>query len=208
MAASVRHLRITKGFTLLEVMLSLLLIGIAAGYVVFNVLGESHTDQLEKQARRLQVIVEMASDYAILNQQQLGIRFEEKDNQYYFVYLDNENEWQQFEDSKVFAAHSIPEPFTFELNIDDLPWDAEDSLFEGTLFDETLSVSEDGVEIGNEEDKKLPPPQILIMSSGDITPFTLSLVFDGDRQNDPVFFALLNQDVPPLDVQGPLEAPL
>ena len=62
------------GFTLLEVMLVLLLMGLAAGYVMFNAFGASKSDLLKSQAQRLQVIVDMASDFAVLNQQQLGVR--------------------------------------------------------------------------------------------------------------------------------------
>ena len=76
------------GFTLLEVMLVLLLMGLAAGYVMFNAFGASKSDLLKSQAQRLQVIVDMASDFAVLNQQQLGVRFEADKNEYYFVYLD------------------------------------------------------------------------------------------------------------------------
>ncbi|TAP42203.1 type II secretion system minor pseudopilin GspH [Alteromonas sp. KUL49] len=194
-----------RGFTLLEIMLVLLLIGIAAGYVMYNAFGVSQSDLLKNQAKRLQVIVTMASDFAVLNQQQLGIRFEQKDASYYFVQLDEENEWQRISGEKIFEPHELPEQFTFELNIDDLPWEVEDRLFDRDLFDESLSVSEDGVEIGNEEEKKLPPPQILIMSSGEVTPFSLNFVFEGDVQEFPVYFALINKDAPPLELLGPLE---
>ncbi len=198
----------SKGFTLLEVMLVLLLMGIAAGYVVYNAFGVSQSDQLKNQAKRLQVIVTMASDFAVLNQQQLGIRFEKQDASYYFVYLDEESdEWQKISGDKIFEPHKLPEQFAFELNVDDLPWELEESLFDRELFDESLSVSEDGVDIGNEEEKKLPPPQILIMSSGEVTPFSLNFVFEGDDQEFPVYFALNNKDVPPLELLGPLEAP-
>ena len=66
-----------RGFTLLEVMLVLLLMGLAAGYVMFNAFGASQSDLLKAQAKRVQVIVDMASDFAVLNQQQLGLRIED-----------------------------------------------------------------------------------------------------------------------------------
>jgi len=185
----------------------LLLMGLTAGYVMFNAFGASQADLLKSQAQRLQVIVEMASDYAVLNQQQLGIRFEEKDNQYYFVYLDENDEWQRIEDEKIYAPYTLPDTFSFTLNIDDLPWDTEDQLFDRELFDETLSVSDDGVEIGNEEEKKQLPPQILIMSSGEITPFSLSFNYEGDFNEEPVYFSLANKEYPPLELTGPLERP-
>lgn len=195
------------GFTLLEVMLVLLLIGLAAGFVMFNAFGASKSDLLKSQAQRLQVIVDMASDFAVLNQQQLGVRFEQQKNEYYFVYLDDEDEWQRIEEG-IYSTYTLPEPFTYELNLDDLPWDVEDRLFDRELFDENLSVSDAGVEIGNEEEKKLPPPQILIMSSGEITPFVLSFNYEGDDGEEPVYYSLQNQELPPLSLEGPLESPL
>ncbi len=198
----------SAGFTLLEVMLVLLLIGLSAGYVMFNAFGASQADLLKDQAQRMQVIVDMASDYAVLNQQQLGVRIEENDNAYYFVYLDENDKWQRVEDENIYATHTLPEQFSMSLNLDDLPWDVEDRLFDRELFDENLSVSEDGVEIGNEEEEQLPPPQILIMSSGEITPFTLSFNYEGERGEMPVYFSLQNQDLPPLALEGPLDRPL
>ena len=195
------------GFTLLEVMLVLLLIGLATGFVMFNAFGASKSDLLKSQAQRLQVIVDMASDFAVLNQQQLGVRFEQQKNEYYFVYLDDEDEWQRIEED-IYSTYTLPEPFTYELNLDDLPWDVEDRLFDRELFDENLSVSDAGVEIGNEEEKKLPPPQILIMSSGEITPFVLSFNYEGDDGEEPVYYSLQNQELPPLTLEGPLESPL
>lgn len=203
-----RTQHLSTGFTLLEVMLVLLLIGLSAGYVIFNAFGASQSDLLKDQAQRMQVIVDMASDYAVLNQQQLGIRIEEDDNAYYFVYLDENDKWQRVEDENIYATHTLPEQFSMSLNLDDLPWDVEDRLFDRELFDENLSVSEDGVEIGNEEEEQLPPPQILIMSSGEITPFTLSFNYEGERGEMPVYFSLQNQDLPPLALEGPLERPL
>jgi general secretion pathway protein H len=189
-------------------MVVLLLIGLAAGYVMYNAFGSSQVDLLKSQAQRVQVLVDMASDFAVLNQRQLGIRFEHDDNEYYFVYLDDEDKWQRLEDEEMYATHTVPEPFTFTLNLDDLPWAQEDRLFDRELFDEELSVSEEGVEIGNEEDKQLPPPQVLIMSSGEITPFTLSFNFEGSFDEDPVYFSVQNQELPPLVLEGPLEQPL
>ena len=115
---------------------------------------------------------------------------------------------QRIEGEKTYEPYTLPEPFTFTLNLDDLPWDVEDRLFDRELFDENLSVSDEGVEIGNEEEKKLPPPQVLIMSSGEITPFTLSFNYEGDDGDNPVYYSLQNQDLPPLVLEGPLERPL
>ena len=199
---SYRH----SGFTLLEIMIVLLLMGLAAGYVLFNAFSVSQSDRLKEQVQRLQVVFAMASDFAILNQQQLGLYIDEKKSQYHFVFLDEEQQWQLIEGNPLFVEQQLPELFSVELELEDLPWEQEDSLFDAGIFDESLSVSEDGVEIG-EEDKPPPPPQILLLSSGDITPFSLLFRYEPEFDDDePAYFRLNGQDTVPLQRIGPMRS--
>jgi len=206
-----RHRLFTKhaGFTLLEVMLVLLIMGLATGAVVLSYSGENGQDLLKKQTQRLQVVFNMASDYAVLNQRQLGLRVEDKDNTYYFMYLDEQQEWQKLELDNTFAEHTLPDLFSFELSLTDLPWETEDSLFSSGVFDEELSVSNDGVEIGNDDDeKKLDPPQVFIFSSGEITPFSITFAYEPEFSNElPTYFRINGQDSTPLTTEGPLDEP-
>lgn len=197
--------RAQGGFTLLEVMLVLLLMGLTAGYVVFNAFGSDPSEQLEREVRRLQVVIDMASDFAVLNQQQLGIYFDTEARSYTFMQLDEEDNWLPIEGNKVYEPVTLSEPFYFTLALDDLPWQTENSLFDRELFDATLSVNDKEMNIG-EEAPPPPPPQILILSSGEITPFSLTFYFEPDFSNDlPAYFLLNNHDMPPLEVVGPLE---
>jgi general secretion pathway protein H len=206
---TIRRTPFTKyaGFTLIEVMVVLLIMGLATGAVMLSYTGESAQDLLKKQTQRLQVVFNMASDYAVLNQRQLGLRVENDDANYYFMYLDEEQEWQKLELDKTFAENQLPELFSLELSLTDLPWNTEDSLFSSDAFDEELSVSNDRVEIGNEEKKKLDPPQVFIFSSGEITPFSITLGYEPEFSNElPVYFRINGQDSIPLTIEGPLDA--
>ncbi len=197
---------ISKGFTLLEVMLVLMLMGLVVGTVVMNIGTRDHSEVLERQARRFQVVVNMASDQAILTQSQYGIYVE--DNQYSFAMLDDDQRWQPMEDDDLFTAIEIEEPYAIEIQLDGLPWEVEEQLFDAKLFDEELSVSDDGVDIGDEEEKEPPPPQVFISSSGDITPFSLIFKYEpefGDERA--VYFRVNAEDLPPLTVSEPLELP-
>lgn len=197
--------RHAQGFTLLEVMLVLLLMGLIVSTVTFTALGKSAEQKLEEQAQRFAVVVNMASDFAVLNQQELGLRIEE--GSYYFVRLDEEQKWQRIEQDKVFEQRELEENVTLALELDDLPWQEEESLFDQDLFDETLSVSEDEVVIG-EEEEKLPPPQVLLLSSGEITPFSLTFQFEPSFGNEePVAFRVDAVDMPPLQVSEALDHP-
>ncbi len=100
------------GFTLLEVMLVLLIMGLATGAVVLSYNGENGRDILKKQTQRFQVVFNMASDYAVLNQRQLGLRVEDDNNSYFFMYLDETQKWQKLEFDNTFAEHQLPELFS------------------------------------------------------------------------------------------------
>lgn len=198
--------RIQRGFTLLEVMLVLVIMGLLAGTVVFNISGQSGQDRLKQQVQRFQVVFSMASDYAVLNQQQLGLYVDEDKSQYSFVMLGEEQNWQLISGDKTFEAHTLPDEFTFELALNDLPWDTDDSLFNESSIDAELSFSDDEINIGDEEEKKLPPPQVFLLSSGDITPFSLAFSFEPDFSSEAASYFRVNvQDSLPVAVEGPLE---
>lgn len=197
-----------NGFTLIEVMVVLAVMGIAASVVIFSSFGVSEAEKLESQANRFQVIIDMASDFAVLNQQELGVRIEPRSSEYYFMVLDEDQNWQLLDAVEIFKSYQLPEPFTMELELEDLPWIEEDNLFSDGVFDESLSFDEDRVEIGvDEEEKKLPPPQILLLSSGDITPFSLALIYEPEYGSDkPVYYRLNALDTAPIEKLGPLDS--
>ncbi|WP_438865601.1 type II secretion system minor pseudopilin GspH [Neptunicella sp.] len=195
-----------RGFTLLEIMVVILIIGISASVVMLNVDGEDRSDELKKQAQRFQVVFSMAAEYAILNQQQLGLRIDQ--NQYYFVILDDEQQWQKVDNNDFLSEYSLPEPFSLKLELDDLPWQEDQSLFDSKLFDEQSSFDQEQSSIGEEEeDKKPPPPQVWLLSSGDITPFSLTFMFEPNfGQQQPTYFRIEAQDALPLVFSGPLDS--
>jgi general secretion pathway protein H len=193
-----------RGFTLLEIMLVILIMGLVVSVVMFNTFGQSKMETLEKQAQRFQVVFDMASDFAVLNQQQLGLFVDQEKQTYQFMYLDDEQKWRLMTEDKAFDVYQLPEEFTLSLQLEGLPWLQEDNLFEEG-FDAKLSVNEDDVEIGDEEEKLPPPPQIFILSSGDITPFSMAFAYEPSFGSDePVYFRVNGEDTPPLVREGPL----
>jgi general secretion pathway protein H len=202
----IHHRRKTKqaGFTLLEIILVVALMGLVVSIISFNVFGKDPKQEVEEEARRLQVLFDMASDYAVLNQKQLGLRIDDEAMNYEFVTLNDEQKWVPIESQAIFALRELPEFYALELSLDDLPWQNDESLFDTRVFDEQLSVSDDSVQIGNEEDVEPPPPQVLILSSGENTPFELRLIYDEPFAQDPAFyFSLQGTDIPPLTRKGP-----
>ena len=195
-----------RGFTLLEIMLVILIMGLVVSVVMFNTFGQSKLESLEKQAQRFQVVFDMAADFAILNQQQLGLYVDHEKQTYQFMHLDEEQKWRLMTEDKAFSAFQLPEEFTLSLQLDDLPWIQEDNLFEED-FKAQLSVNDDDIKIGDEEEKLPPPPQIFILSSGDITPFSMAFSYEPTfGADEPVYFRVNGEDSPPLQREGPLSS--
>ncbi len=204
-ATSVKiNIRAHDGFTLLELMLVMALIGLVMATVRFTVFNESAEQVIAKKVSRLQVVFNMASDYAVINQEQLGLRIDEDEAAYEFVKLDADANWVPMEDSKIFKGQTLPENVILELSLEGLSWEQDESLFDDEIFDEELSVSNDSVEIG-EEDEAPPPPQVLILSSGEITPFELKIDYQTREIDERNFYFLLQgKDTVPLLKEGPL----
>lgn len=187
----------------------LFIMGIAVSTVLMNVVGQNKEDLLKKQVQRFEVVFNMASDFAILNQLQLGMYIDKEKNTYSYLILDDEQKWQPFDLDETFASFTLPEEFMFELQLNDLPWETDGSLFDEASFDAELSVSSDGVEIGSEdeEEKLHPPPQVFILSSGDITPFSMTFIYEADFSDDePVYFRINGEDSAPVKREGPLDS--
>ncbi|MCC2606492.1 type II secretion system minor pseudopilin GspH [Planctobacterium marinum] len=197
----------TNGFSLIEVMVVLFMIGLSVAVVVLNYSGNDLDKELQKKARRFQIVFDMASDYAVLNQVQLGLRIEPEKNQYFFMFLNDEDKWRPIQGEDLFAVQEFEQEYSLELELDDLPWVQEDSLFDAGIFDEELSVSDESTEIGKEEEQEPEPPQVFIFSSGDFTPFSLIFKFEpqfGDAF--PVYFRVNGEEYTPLIVEGPLDS--
>lgn len=183
----------------------LALIGLIMATVRYTVFSGDIEQDIEKEVRRLQVVFNMASDYAVINQYELGLRLDDEKQTYEFVKLDDDQKWMPLDNVKHFAIRELPLGVALELTLEGLPWQQDESLFDNRIFDEELSVRDAGVEIGNEEDKEPPPPQVFILSSGEITPFELKIEYKAQENDEENFhFILQGIDTVPLNRKGPI----
>ncbi len=103
------------------------------------------TGAFDREARRLEVILNMAREEALVRANEFGFKPEEN-NYSFYIYDDLERQWRPVDD-RPFDAHELPEDFELSLEV------------EGEDFE--LSEA------------KAPP--VLILSSGEITPFELTI---------------------------------
>ena len=109
----------------------------------------------------------------MLNGVDYGIRVEP--HQYNFLQLTQDG-WQPLEGAKFYTDVKLDNAITTQVEIGGA-WKDKDRLFKSdSLFkDEDLFTKSD-------EEKKKIKPQIVVMASGEYTPFTLSFEVDGENQ--------------------------
>ncbi|WP_260959536.1 type II secretion system minor pseudopilin GspH [Pseudomonas citri] len=135
--------RESRGFTLLELMVVIVLIGVVAGMVSFAI-GPSPTREARQQAQDFSRLVQQLRERAVLDGQEYGVRVQLRG--YQALRLQAQG-W-----SEVAAAHRLP----------------------GDL---TLGLEQDGYAVRLDDGPGAP--QLLMLSSDEISPFRLSIKVTG-----------------------------
>lgn len=166
----------TKGFTLLEVLVVIALIGLIISKVQFNFSGKRPEDTLKKVSYQFTALFENAANYGLLNNVELGLYIDK--SSYRFLGYDG-IKWSEIAQQDWLATQELPEGVTLTLTLDDLPIE-EPLLFDSSLFkdqnEEYLSFKAIEDAKKSEQEKQLLP-QVYILSGGDITPFSLTFHF-------------------------------
>jgi general secretion pathway protein H len=151
-----------RGFTLLEILVVLVIIGvmIAMATLSFGVLGQDR--ESEDETRRIWAVIGQAREEAELQAIDLAIFVGQTD--YEFLRFDTRrNEWTPVVDDKLYARRTLPEGLRFRL------W------MEGREI-----VLKPGLPDRSKKDESQKwPPQVTVLSSGDVVPFEMQVERDG-----------------------------
>lgn len=151
-------MRRTRGFTLIEIMVVMVVVGLLAVIAVVNLGGGAQQRELENAARELFLLMQTASEQAVLNNQEMGLVID--DESYRFLAFNSlERIWEP-QKERLFATRQLPEWIA-------LTYQTEDNL-------PTLP----GVK--NDEDD--PRPDLVFFSSGEITPFEMQMTVSGNNE--------------------------
>ncbi|TWX73029.1 type II secretion system minor pseudopilin GspH [Colwellia sp. C1TZA3] len=191
-----KHKHRQQGFTLIEVMLVIVLIGVMVSAVQFTFSGNKAEQLLEQNSARFAGVFDVAAEYGLLNNIQLGLFIDK--NTYQFLGYDGVS-WSPIANNPMFEVFTLPEGIEITLQLDDLP------IEEPLLFDSSLLINEDEDNF-TEADKKKTIPQVYMLSGGDITPFSLTFslaefAIDGDEN---ISFKVSGIYTTPLTIEGPL----
>ncbi len=100
----------TRGFTLVEILVVLLIIGILTGIAVLSLNALGHAPRSEQAARRLAGLVELASQQAVLTGNRYGLRV---DRDGYVFYRRQDGVWRRFPSRSIYR----PRRFSHALRV-------------------------------------------------------------------------------------------
>lgn len=150
------------GFTLLELLVVLVVIGIMVSMAVlsFGVLGRDR--QAEEETRRFWVVLQQAREEAELRVEDIAV-FISADSYEWLRLEPRRNEWQLIENDELFATRELPEGLRFRLRLE-----SREVVMKPSLPDR-----------GDDDENKKWPPQVMVLSSGEVMPFELEIEREG-----------------------------
>jgi general secretion pathway protein H len=149
-----RTLHRARGFTLIEIMVVVLIIGVLSAGMILSVSLTGRDRELEKESDRMLALINYAREQAELQTREYGIIFQ--DDNYEFVSYDVHRQvWRSiFEDDALQLRH-LPYGLSVKLKVETRP-----------------------VVLKKPTDAKDKTPQVMIFSSGDLTQFEVTLERD------------------------------
>jgi general secretion pathway protein H len=144
------------GFTLIELIVVILLIGLLVSFAVLRVSGPIPREVQQEEAQRVLARMDLAREEAVMRARSFGVRFE-RDGYLFYRLIDGQ--WRMLEQGGLLDPHELPEAVAIDVEIDGL--DVE--LFGGG--DEADDGDDDG-----DDDEEAVRPQIFFLAGGEIVP--------------------------------------
>jgi general secretion pathway protein H len=144
-----------RGFTLIEIMVVVLIIGVMSAGLLLSVSLTGRDRELEKESDRLLALINYAREQAELQTREYGVIFQ--DDNYEFVAYDVHRQvWRTLFEDDALVLRRLPYGLNVKLKIETRP-----------------------VVLKKPENAKDKTPQVMIFSSGDLTQFEVTLEREG-----------------------------
>ena len=149
-----------QGFTLMEIMLVLILIGLSASAILPKLSGNDGSTALRTEAKRFAALLQIAHETALTTGKELGVEI--KDHQYTFLTW-QKGEWMPLAGNRLLKPVSLNEAFTLSIK-------PGESLWQEALEEEQTRQIQTLLDKASEEKKKKKKPSLFIWSSGEFSP--------------------------------------
>lgn len=157
-----------RGFTLIELLVVIVIIGISVAAVLPNIGLLQDDRDIEREARRLAALIELAAEEAAMQSRDYGLRFGL--HGYRFYEQDPQTgAWVELAGDEILRERALPEDLRIGLRLES----RDIQLFEAIEGERRQRDPDDGPDPG-------PTPHVVLLSSGDTTPFELTLTRDFD----------------------------
>jgi general secretion pathway protein H len=154
----------SRGFTLIEMMVVVVIIAITATLVIISVGVTGRDGPLEKESERLYALVKYAREKADLQTREFGLFCH--DNDYEFLTYDaRKSLWRSIEEDESLRLRELPTGLTLRLVVEGRPVVLKRRQEDKKVRDEKEQEKLDRERI----------PHVMIFSNGDLTPFKLSV---------------------------------
>ncbi|MGE6434679.1 type II secretion system minor pseudopilin GspH [Shewanella baltica] len=159
------------GFTLMEVMLVILLMGLTAAAVTMSIGNSGPQQALDRTARQFIAATEMVLDETVLSGQFIGIVIEKTSYQFVFY---KDGKWEPLDKDRLLSEKQMEPGVVMNLVLDGLPL-VQDDEEDDSWFKEPL------IEPSADDKKKHPEPQVMLFPSGEMSAFELTFITKTDK---------------------------
>src|ERR1700730_447039 len=162
MMARKRAPRAVRGFTLIEILMVVVIIGVISAAMLLSVSLTGRDRELEKESDRLLALVNYAREQAELQTREYGVLFQD-DGYEFLAYDPRRDAWRAVFEDDALSARKLPDGLGVKLTVEARP-----------------------VLLTRPADAKDKTPQIMIFSNGDLTSFAATVERDGGRRSVPL----------------------
>jgi general secretion pathway protein H len=149
----------SKGFTLVEILVVVTIIAVVISITVLSMNTTGRDSQLDEESRRIEGLVGLLHDRALLEGRDFGLRLEPAAYEF-VVYDPRRDRWMMMDQDREFRHRELPKGVSFQLQLD------------------SQTVVLKPIDRNFSSDNPPPNPQVAIAASGEGTPFRLILLRD------------------------------